>query len=422
MLKRALALLTVFFITVSASFIAYADSSSGKTSDNFLGGTLNLNGGQKTGRLGIAWIAEAGPRQIRANGTVGLQLNAANTDAIKFTAEYLSQRLTWNYFDATDRTWVQQGAYGLGYDHAFGNGFIQNVAVDGYYSYSPNRSLSPIYVFLPSGERVDVDRNIAGANAFGGSLNFALGLFDAIGINLELDYDNVEYNTDYTPNQNAKGFGGTLVVNVPITELLSIDFLGSYRQPFNQYTAGITYSPRNWRNWSVGVSTQYLQGKRGIPSSVNAMVELNYVGGVASARKHSPVSESVTAKRGFSTIDGWILKPAVFMPRVLAVADPRTDTLGSCSTLSVTGLSPTSLAIPPGVSVSGPIFADQVPPTGSTLSFEIYNRAGVLIYTSPRLGTPVTFNLPPGIDPADISEIRAVNASQTFFVSTLVCS
>lgn len=338
MIKKLTSVWVAFLIGLSANVVAQTPTTfpTLKNDDqNFLGGIFR---GQYTASLNTDAAAslaiEAGPRNYRANGTLGF--NFSDTQRFKLTGEYLRQDIDYNFFPTgTTRQWVQQGAAGLNYQHALTPSGLNYFDISGYYSHAPSKTLDPI-----SGSYVDSQQNfvaytnfrrIAGSNAYGISPAITVNPWNGGQATVAVNYDNVHYDRICQTDPISSGFGGTVTFNQQLGRNLQANLSAGVRSPFNTYQAGIRYLVPGG-NASVGIIGSYTDGKDELPNTSMAGIEVTYTFDKAkSTQAQLNNNTSVTA---------WTKQPAVYMPQVLAIPE-------ACFSFNIT-----PPCIPPGFSGS----------------------------------------------------------------------
>lgn len=255
---------------------AYADSNP----TTFLGPTVR---GTYTGWLspisGYSVLGEAGVRNYRLNITTGSMLD--DYSRLKFSAEYLTQNIQYNFLLNNSRRWVHQYAVGGQYDYGICADFSCFVNLNAYASYAPSKDLNPVSQFFSlsdgSTTLVTDNRRIAGSNAYGVSPGFDLAVWQGGSAGLALNYDHVRYNQKYSSDEVVSGLGGTARFNQLIMNNINIGLLAAVRKPFNNYEVDV-----NWLNalyngrLGVGLFGAYTDGKEELPNTWNAGVSLNF--------------------------------------------------------------------------------------------------------------------------------------------------
>ncbi len=266
--------------------------------------------------------AEASPNNIRLNGSFGWFI--MEDQKLKLSAEYLLQAISYSYFSGDTRQWVQQGDISADYRYALGEyTYLYNPQIDvkAFVSHAPGKSLR-----VDTGSFVNKsgvltafadDKRIAGSTAEGISPGFILSPWDGGNVGVYLNYDNVNYNTDYVSSQNAKGFGGSASLNQALADNIEAGVALGIRKPFDSYTAHLT-----WLNvpfyglWSVGVNGAYTSGKNTLPNTYSVGISVDFL-------MNQGCLSSETEKQEALNFINWISKPAVYMPQVLAISDER---------------------------------------------------------------------------------------------------
>ena len=162
-------------------------------------------------------------------------------------------------------------------------GFNPQFQFRGYLSHAPNKSLSPVSGNLVDASGVVIgtfsnNRRIAGSNAGGVAPGLFVSPWTGGRVGLELNYDNVRYDTKYLlHDEHAKGLGGTVIFDQAITNGIGLDLSAAVRQPFNNYAANL-----NWNNaqffgaWTVGLFGAYTDGKKSLPNTWNIGLNASY--------------------------------------------------------------------------------------------------------------------------------------------------
>lgn len=317
----------------------------------FLGPSLSLQVlTPLTNNTAVSVLGEGGLRNVRANATLGWQINA--NQQLKLTGEYLIQKLTYSFVSGDADAWMQQGALGLSYKYLFEDSVFINYyfLMNGYASYAPNKHLGNQPAdFIHNGVMdsiIDV-RDIAGSHAEGVSPGIGMSPWWGTTAELLLNYDNVQYNKSNPPSASASGLGGTFTLTQQLIDRLSLGAQASVRKPFNYYGGNI-----NWngpRNWSFGVCGGYTAGKFGMPNSydvgLDAVVSLdrkckqemsgkpgNYKGEFNYKGELALPTFVISAEAVDPMLAAWTNNPAVYMPQVIAVRDEKINTImsGQC--------------------------------------------------------------------------------------------
>ncbi len=299
-----------------------------------------------TDTTAFSLLGEAGLRNLRVGGTIGVKL--ADNQRFKISAEYLSQKITYAFFSGNSDQWVNQGALGAAYQYDLG-GWTFNPQLDlsAYISHAPSKNLSTVngsYVTSNGTTVVYVDnRRIAGSNGAGISPGITINPWQGGKIGAELNYDDVRYDTSHNAiNEDAQGFGGTIKIGQNLTNNIAVGASAAIRQPFNNYAANV-----NWNNlqyygdWSLGLFGDYTSGKDTLPNTWNVGVSVDYS---VDRRCPAMVPANLKGERDLKAemvpqpisdnLLAWTADPAVYMPQVLAVVDNTCKGLGDVTLLS----------------------------------------------------------------------------------------
>ena len=340
---------------------------------------------------------EVGVKNFRIGATLGLKID--QYQRFKVTGEYLWQRINYRFFSGDTERWVNQGAIGARYEYDFADtAYNPQFDINGFYSHAPSDNLGSRSGFITSGgvtsSFIDV-RRIAGSNAGGVSPGLSIGPWDGGRVGVDVNYDNVSYNTKNTTNHDAKGWGGTIFLQQVLTNNVVLDLSAADRRPFNDYEGAL-----NWTNvqyygrWTMGVYGNYLDGKNTLPNTWNLGLSADYF--------MDPMVTQPMNVKGERNLKGenlkgevpvvvadpfldWTADPAVHMPQVLAIPDEEV-LRPSCQP-----------GVPSVISTLPPVIVDF----DTVTSFDVaaaFSPGSGLTYTvtttGPLLGTVVTPNSP----------------------------
>lgn len=277
-------------------------------------------------------LGEAGLRNFRASSTLGFRLNPNHR--LKFSVEYLWQEIGYAFFSGDTRQWVNQGAIGGDYQYTLWNvALVPQFDLGAYYSHANNRSLSTtngsFFNKLGLATSFIDARHLAGSNAGGVSPGVTVHPWVGARFGLALNYDKVNFQKNYSPNENVNGFGGTLRLSQFLTDDIVLGGRASVRQAFNDYRVflAVTSLPY-YGSWSFSLDSGYVAGKKTLPNTFNIGFNVDYYldycpdlpnyKGEYKAESLVPVPADDFL---ISTSD-----PAVYMPQVLAMADQTVTT------------------------------------------------------------------------------------------------
>lgn len=308
---------------------AYASNNSPTT---FLGPTLK---GGYTSTLNnytaYSVLGEAGLKNFRLGGTLGWKLE--QNQYVKVSAEYLWQDITYNFFSGNTDQWVQQGAIGAGYLYEFTDVcYDPHFDLNAYLSHAPSKSLSAVKgVGVIGGVKSNFtdQRHIAGSNGAGITPAVSIAPWVGSRAGLGLNYDNVRYNKKYSPNEDAKGLGGTFTFNQVVVQDVNLGLEAAVRQPFNNYAAELSFANVPYfGKWVLGVDGEYTAGKNTLPNTWNIGLSANYYMDQRCCCESAPVyKDSVRFKdQPVAVRDDLVAytsDPAVYMPQVLAIPEEQ---------------------------------------------------------------------------------------------------
>ena len=282
--KKMTKFLSFNFILFFASMaMATSIPNTSRNPKTFLGPSAALSVTKSMSENSAFSIAgEGGPRNLRLGGTIGWEMNYCQR--IKATAELLRQKLTYSFFDGRQSAWMNQGALGVAYLYDFHESVPYNTQFDlsAYISHAPSRTLG-----TSSGTFINADgdpqnytvvRRVAGSNGAGISPGIGISPWMGTHVGLQLNYDNVRYDTAHRNSANAQGLGGTVYLNQALTKNVNLGLSAAVRAPYNEYQANIA-----WNNvpcapqWIFRVYGDYAIGKNTLPTTYNVGIGADYL-------------------------------------------------------------------------------------------------------------------------------------------------
>ncbi len=375
-----------FILASTLLFYSAAYSTSVPNTDNpvtFVGPTARLGyTGTINNYTAYNVAGEAGLKNFRVGGTLGWKQD--ENQRFKLTGEYLWQKITYAFFSGNSNQWVNQGAVGAAYQYNFFDVIYRpEFDLTGYVSHAPSKSLNPVTGILSSGGVMTTfidNRRIAGSNAAGISPGFALMPWQGGRVGAALNYDNVRYDTRNSTNEDAKGFGGTVLLNQAIMDDVNVGLSAAVRQPFNNYAAYLnwTYRPSPYYGtWLLSLFGDYTVGKNTLPDTYNAGISAIYA--LDQRCETAPIALNLKGERSLKgevslqpisdDLIAWTSDPAVYMPQVLAIIDQQ---LGACTAGAAPALIGT---IPAAIGTPNPLqgtnFNEAVFFSGNNLTFSI---------------------------------------------------
>lgn len=311
----------------------------------FLGPTLRLGFTNNiTDTAAYSLGGQAGSRNYRLDAVLGTQLSSYQR--IKISGEYIRQNIAYAFFDGNTDQWVQQGVISADFQYDLVDyTYSPQLTLNAYYSQAPNKSLRTDAGYYTNASGVlqsfTEAKRIAGSNAGGISPGVAFAPWQGGKIALEANFDAIHYDTEYTPSDKISGAGGTVSINQYLSENVSVNAAGAFRQPYINYQGSIVWNNIPcYGNWNIGLQGEYTRGKNTLPDTYNVGITADYFLGqifespliktdgidqFMHADERSRFSDGVSVSQRMERQDflNWTAKPAVYMPQVLAIADSQ---------------------------------------------------------------------------------------------------
>lgn len=288
----------------------------------------------------ISLLGELGARNFRGAGTYGVYFNPCSR--LKLSGEFLTQDLSYHGSRHHSRGWASQYAVGGEFEYLLSSSIFQSFDLGGYYSHAFHKKLNSL-------------QRIAGSDGGYGFLGTTLKLWKCAFLSADVNYDHVRYHRKSRSDSMANGWGGSVVLVQQFAHGISLDVDAELRRPFNLFGGRLSWS-RSFARWGIdcGVFGNYTDGKKGVPNVTTIGLQLGVSFGPKST-KCCRSTEKMAAPRCYSDLfcdlTGWVQKPAVHLPVVLA-------------TLNQDGCSGPPMSSPIG-NVEEPIGSSFVIPTKS---------------------------------------------------------
>jgi hypothetical protein len=270
----------------------------------------------------LGLLGEYGKDQYRLNGTFGYQPYSAGL--LKFSAEYLSQLLPFSFESGDINQRVSQSAFGVNFQHEMNQNVLQNLNVGAYWAKSPNTSLSTLDFMGNGNLDYTNQRHIAGAVSDGISMGGTIDISSMTSLDAGLNYDSVNYNTEWVSSSvnDTRGIGETLKLNQIINENTKFSIGASNRALYDTYGLNVNFSPSFLRTvgMTIAASFQRLVSSNATPSSNTYGLEFNFLGNAGVISPHFSLNKTSSQ----ADLTQWIKTPAVYMQRVMAVAEQIT--------------------------------------------------------------------------------------------------
>lgn len=312
MMRRIILFLFLISIAISDLYGRHCNHSTGRTQNNLM---PNVMFGVIPRPLGetsaVAFFAEAGRRNYRANGTAGMIWG--QFDRLKISGEYLAQKLGYHYSTGRENRWVHQYAAGMEYQHDFCNDYLAGADLGVTYSYAPNRNLGHKtcrdFIFY---------NRIAGSSSYGLSAGVTITPWSCGYFQVDADYDSVLYRRRFRPRKRVAGFGGTVAFHQGLVYNLFLDLLAEFKRPYNYQRASLSWYAPEWSGFTIGLYGSHMRGKYHLPSNTSAGVELSYIFGDMIG-----LPNECTPCYCGPELSSWVGNPAVYIPQVLAIAEEK---------------------------------------------------------------------------------------------------
>jgi hypothetical protein len=285
--------------------------------------------GQYTQLLGksnaMSLLLDGGSGERRINATWSHLFSAHQR--IKFSAERLWQRMSFDFDSGKDQEWIGQNAFGSSYQYLFPKGWLSDLHVAAFYSKADSKNLSSGYFYQGSAYYENF-RHIAGGTDKSLSAGFDVMPFSSTQLGATLNYDNVHYDMKYEKSKaDQKGFGLTLSLNQLLTHKVKLNLLASQRATMSQYGAGVGFMlpSHAGSQLELDVNAKHTAGHHGLPNDTTYGVDVDYHWGDSNANPGFSLSRAGSA----DDLALWTATPAVKMDQVLAIRDQRNVLLSS---------------------------------------------------------------------------------------------
>lgn len=281
-----------------------------------------------------AFFIQGGPLSFRSNATYGHQLDEQHF--LKFSGEYLTQKLGFNFDHGKAHRWVLQGACGASYRYLACSDWLEYIDAGLIYSHSWGRQL---HIKMSRIVNVIDQRRIAGANAVSMNVNGGFCLWETGLIELRGFYDYAHFHKKYASSPTLSGLGAGISFTQNLFMFGTLQLGADFRRPYNYFFA--TYSAPILafdQNTALAVFAERTIGRDRVASSsrIGISLELSF----GPMRRCS----DQTCTTSCALLD-FVARPAVYMPEVLAMSDDGISPM--CSSPAVAELFGT-VSVPAG--------------------------------------------------------------------------
>ncbi len=279
----------------------------------------------------VAFLGEFGPKSCRVNGTAGAIYDGHQ---IKFGAEYLGQKLGYNFITGKARRWVDQYAVGGRYQYVFDCQWIRSLYVDASSAYAGNQRLSTLT--CSDQPALTVARRLAGSRYFDAEVGFDIIPWDCGLFSLGLGYNNLRYDKELDcGDRSLKGVSGSVAFSQRFSENLGLNIDAQFKRAYNFAEVLLDWQcDSSYGILSLGLFGGYVWGKTDLPSSTTFGVEVGFVFGphrnnCGPTDMCCPTSCSSTCQ----DLIAWVSKPGVYIPTVLVTAEELVTT--NCNPVTI---------------------------------------------------------------------------------------
>lgn len=261
----------------------------------------------------VSGILQVGLRDFRINGTYAVAVMQKHL--FKISAEYLRQKLGFDYSSGHIHTWVDQYAVGGAGRIEWDCSFLEHLDVGVTYSHSPSKNLDRK---LSKGENFIVRRRIAGADAFSVEAESSKRVYRGA-VSGQLFYDYVRFDQKFHSKKCISGPGAGLSVYHPFIGTTVLHLAAELRRPYLFLQARVDSKVRvASKIFKAGAFIESTKGFASIPSSTLFGFEFFFEFGEQKSAR-SAAQDCV----GITPLEQFAASPAVFKPQVLAVAEEK---------------------------------------------------------------------------------------------------
>ena len=291
-------------------------------------------------------IAEVGNDYWRINGTGGFRWNNSR---VKVSGEYLKAKNTYCFDDFNQKEWIGQGAVGFLYECMLCHPCFLGFEVGATYSQAGGKDVEN-----PENQSHHyISDSDAYAVTVGGTL---ASLMNGL-LYVYATYDNVEYDFKDHSNLTVDGIGAGFHLFQPISRCFDLVVKGDIRQPYNYIEGQLNWSRNLGYGFrGIGVFASHVNGKSFLGDESRYGISISMAFG-GSRECCKPINRC-DPKARFCSFSDWVSTPAVYQPRVLAIADNQ--------------------CVPPALTGSASIVEN---PVGTNFDFSIFFEGENITYT-----------------------------------------
>ncbi len=309
-----------FFPLLSGMMPNMGPFSFGANYDSLLGAIYNAGYAQKfNDNWAASLLGDYGANQYRINGTVATQLS--ENLQFKFSSEYLSQDLPFDFYSGKLDERVGQRAYGLQLRQNFDNQILQNLYIGGYFAKAPSKNLSSMTIIEDSLQYTN-DRHLAGSKSQGINIGTDLAFNPKTLLKLGVLYDAVNYDslTGFSGAHDRFGMGGSLKLEQIIDDYTKITLSSENRAMSDTYGSELHLLPGSLLSGGsldISIFAERMVSKGQIPDSNRFGINVS----LALDGSNSGYTQAKT--EALKDLLSWVKDPAVHMAHVGVESEQR---------------------------------------------------------------------------------------------------
>lgn len=263
---------------------------------------------------------EIGETQGRYSATLGHVLSLKQR--IKATAEYLDQKINFDFTSYGAKEWVGQMAYGLEYQYVFPHSLINALNIGVTYSKASDKQLSAVNFYDNNGLlNINLRHIAAGTDK---NANVGINILPSKNnlLKLRVDYDSVNYAMNYNNAPNNTGVGATANFEQLLSDHVKLKLNASNRTIADDYSMELDWllNTDTDKRVELGLTGEYSKVKSGMPSKDYIFgLKINYV--LEAGRAKTIPVYTLGSENAIADLLDWTAIPAVRMPQVLAIKD-----------------------------------------------------------------------------------------------------
>lgn len=270
----------------------------------------------------VSFLGEFGVRNLRLNGTVGMNLFKDNR--LKVSVDYLKQQLGYNFSSGNTHQTINQFAIGGTYEYYLDCWKIANVEATLFYSRAKGHTLSNVTCVSPSST---LSRHIAGGRDYGLSFGGYMLPWQCAKAGVFVYYDFVMYRKKFSTDRVVQGPGIGFSFGQKLYYNLEYDCRAEFRTPFLYYFGLLNWNSnylRRYGDLKIGIFGSYTSGNSGLPDCSCIGVQLSFNFGccnpcLSTSNCNNPCTQS--CYKSCPTLCDWTEIPAVYVPEVLAITE-----------------------------------------------------------------------------------------------------